>query len=286
LTRARIASCASLEEHLGNASQTLAGKSIVVTRVPEQSRELVAELEARGAEVLLIPLVRFADPQDTELLDEAVRSVTQFDWIVFTSQNAVRFLCKRCRELGFDCHKLQSPGPMVAAVGPATSRSAEEEGFRVDKVSTQARASALARELSGAVTGRRVLLPRSDRAGKDLPRALAESGAQAIDVVAYRTVLPDSLDPSTVQRITDGKIDVVTFASPSAFENFADMLGPRRVSRVAGKVAFAAIGPTTVQAIRAAGYPVAIEAAVPSSAGLTEAIEHYFDEMPARLKSS
>jgi uroporphyrinogen-III synthase len=269
-----------------SSKKTLARKCIVVTRAREQSRDLVVELESRGAEVLSIPLVRFADPEDTELLDGAVRSVAQFDWIVFTSQNAVRFFCKRCRELGLDCHKLQSPRPMVAAVGPVTSAAAEEQGFRVDQVSTQGRSSALARELSGALNGKQVLLPRSDRAGRDLPRALADAGAQVLDVVAYRTMTTDSLDPSVLQRISDGRVDVATFASPSAFESFVDLLGSRRVARAAGKIAFAAIGPSTAQAIRDAGHAVAIEAAVPSSAGLTEAIEQYFEALPARSKSS
>lgn len=284
--RARIASFASLEEHLGSASQSLVGKRIVITRALEQSRDLASELEARGAEVLLLPLVGFADPEDTEPLDAALRSLARFDWILFTSQNAVRFFCKRCRALGLDCHRLQSPRPMVAAVGPATARAAEEEGIRVDHVSSRTQGEALAKELWGAVTGRQVLLPRSDRAGEDLPRLLREAAAEVVEVVAYHTVPPPSLDATVMRRITEGEVDVVTFASPSAFDHFMDTLGAEPVAGIAGKVVFAAIGPTTAQAIRDAGYSATIEAAVSSSAGLAKAIEHYFEELPARLKSS
>ncbi len=257
-----------------------------MTRAPEQARALVSELEALGAEVLLLPTLSFRDPEDTEALDAALRSVARFDWILFTSANAVRFFSERCRSLGLDCRRLQSPRPMVGVVGPATARVAGEEGFRVDYVTKQTRGVALAEELWGSISGRWILLPRSDRAGNELPTALREAAAQVVDLVAYRAMAATSSTPEVLQRLEGGELDVVTFASPSAFDYFSDMLGTEAVARIAGRAVFAAIGPTTAQAIRSEGYPVSIEAAESNSAGLAAAIANYFVDTTSGVKKS
>ena len=88
---------------------TLKGKRIVVTRAPEQSRELIAQLEELGAEVVSIPLVSFHAVEDPTEFDEAIRSIAKYDWLLFTSQNAVRFFCERCWELGFSCRDRRWP---------------------------------------------------------------------------------------------------------------------------------------------------------------------------------
>jgi len=79
--------------------KTLAGRRIIVTRAPEQSLELARKLEELGAEVLLLPMVRFTGPPQTSELDQAIRVLDEFDWLLFTSANAVRFFLARCREL-------------------------------------------------------------------------------------------------------------------------------------------------------------------------------------------
>src|SRR5580700_3787517 len=78
-----------------DASGALAGKRIVITRAPEQAGELVSALESLGAQVFLLPTVRFAPPESPAELDAALERLTEFDWILFTSQNAVRFFGRR-----------------------------------------------------------------------------------------------------------------------------------------------------------------------------------------------
>src|SRR5882672_6927877 len=153
-----------------NADRPLNGKRIVVTRAIEQARDLKTRLENLGAVVLLLPAVSFSEPSETTDLDRAIRSLEMFDWILFTSANAVRFFAGRCRKLGV------SPGeggkPSCAAVGPATASAAAAEGFTIDFVAQEFLGNALAREMGAALSCKRVLLPRSDRAGRDLPAAL------------------------------------------------------------------------------------------------------------------
>lgn len=249
---------------------------MVVTRAPEQARELVAQLEALGAEVLLLPTVSFADPEDWAPLDKALRGLASFDWVLLTSQNAVRYVCKRARALGVATNSAASDQPRFAAVGPATARAAKEEGLAVAFVATVFRGEALAGEMKGQLAGRRVLLPRSDRARSDLPAALRAAGAEVVEVVAYRTVALEAANSAALEHLRAGSVDVVAFASPSAFHHLAEELGSDGLERLASRAAFAAIGPVTAKAISEAGYAVAIEAGESTSAGMAAAIAGHF----------
>jgi uroporphyrinogen III methyltransferase/synthase len=253
----------------------LQGCRIVVTRAVEQAGELAARLETLGAQVLLLPLVEFAPPEDFAPLDRAIRQIERFDWVVITSRNVVEFVGARARAIGVDLPARLSGAnsrPLVAAVGQATERSAREAGWRVDHVSSGRTGVDLTRELGDKIGGCRVLLPRSDRASGDLPRAIAEAGAEPVEVVAYRTIASKAGDPSVLAAIRAGQVDVASFASPSAFRAFVERMGEAAVRNLAGKTRFAAIGPTTAEAIREAGYAVEIEAKVATAAGLAAAI--------------
>jgi len=257
----------------------LAGKRVVITRSPEQAQELVRQLEQLGAEVLLLPTLTFDDPRNPAPLDQAIRGLEAFHWVLFTSQNAVRFFSKRCRTLGLrlgqDGRASTGAQPRIGAVGPATAEAAEKEGLRVDYVATQFRGKALAEELGVRLVGRKVLLPRSDRASTDLPAALRAKGAAVVEVVAYHTGVPESLDHSVSDAIRRGDVDVVSFLSPSAFHHLVEELGLETLRGITGQVALAAIGPVTAGAIRDAGLPVEIEALEATAPSLVAAITRY-----------
>jgi uroporphyrinogen III methyltransferase/synthase len=254
----------------------LAGKRVVVTRATEQAHELARSLEALGAEVVLLPTVSFAAVENSQALEAAIRSLTEFDWILFTSQNAVRFFCQRIRETNLQVAGLQKPRPMVAAVGIATAAAAAEEGFRVDTVPKNHSGEALAQELWGAIGDRKILLPRSNRADDRLPKALREAGANVTEIVAYRTAAPDSLDPKILKSICDAEVDAIVFASPSAFRFLSECVGAAELAELSTRVQFAALGPTTARALREEGMRVEIEASQSSAAGLADSIAKYY----------
>ena len=280
----------------------LSGKSVVVTRAAEQARELIARLESFGAEVLLLPTVSFADPEDTVILDATLRSLERIDWILFTSENAVKYFARRARSLGIVLGELRG-GTKVGAVGPTTAAAAAAEGLAVDYVAKRHNAEALAQELRGELAGKRVLLPHSDLAKDDLARLLGEYAGQVIEVVAYRTVAPgsetavptgrirgteDSVDPAAaaLRRIRSGDVDVISFASPSAFRNFAELVGADVMRALSESAKFAAIGPTTARAIREDGWNVAIESSESTSDGLGDAVAAYFEREASGVKTS
>jgi uroporphyrinogen-III synthase len=161
-------------------------------------------------------------------------------------------------------------------VGWATAQAAKNLDLRVDYVAQTQTGESLAAELRDQLAGKRVLLPRSDRVDDRLPDALREAGAQVIEVVAYRTLPPESLDAEVLDSLRKGEVAAIVFASPSAYHNLEAFIPPAELCALSERVQFATIGSTTTRALRDAGARVAIEANDSSSAGLADAIAKYF----------
>lgn len=270
-----------MEKH----NHSLSGKIVVNTRAPEQSQELSDALEALGAEVRNLPMVGFAAPENSDELDSALRRFLEFDWVFFTSQNAVRFVFRRGCELR-SRRPVQPARPRIAAVGTATAQAARNLDIRVDYVAQTQTGESLASELRESMAGMKVLLPRSERSDDRLPASLRAAGADVLEVVAYRTTMPESVDPTILESIRKGAANVIVFASPSAFENFRVAIAPTELAELSNQVQFAAIGPTTAGAIRDAGALVAIEAGESSAAGLADAIAEYYERSPTTTRHS
>ena len=255
------------------------GRRIVITRAAEQSSDLRARLEELGAEVDSLPLVRFLESKDTADLDRAIRALDQFDWIIFTSANAVTFFVARCRAAG--CWP-NTGGTKIAAVGSATRLSAEKEGLPISLVPAEFSGAGLTAELSGVISGKSILLPRSDRASEELPLMLRRAGASVTEVVAYVTVGPEAFDRSLIDAICDGLVDAVAFFSPSAFREFQKLMGPDLLAKHNSRLALAAVGPVTAGAIRSTGLPVAIEANEATTASLVAGLERHFSALESK----
>jgi uroporphyrinogen-III synthase len=160
----------------------------------------------------------------------------------------------------------------VATVGPATSEAAAAEGFMVGHMAEEFQGVELARELSAELFGKKVLLPRSDQAGADLPAALRKAGAYVTEVVAYRTVSCDVASPEAISAIRSGAADVISFFSSSAFHSLAEKVGVETLRHTR----IAAIGPVTAAAIREAGLQIAIEAPQATGESFVAALMDYF----------
>lgn len=254
----------------------------MITRAAERSGELRARLEELGAEVDSLPLVRFLESNDKADLDRAIRSLDKFDWIIFTSVNAVTFFLARCRAVG---GWPKSEGTMIAAVGSATRSAVEEQGLQASLVPAEFSGAGLAAELSGAISGKSVLLPRSDRASEELPSMLARAGAKVTEIVAYITTGAEEFDRGLIGSIRDGQVDAVTFFSPSAFQEFQKLMGPDLLAKHDSRVALAAIGPVTARAIRDSGLPLAIEADQATTASIVAGLERYFSTLESKNAS-
>jgi len=252
----------------------LTGKRIVITRAALQSSELVEKLSSSGAIPILLPLVSFAAPENCAPLDAALLQWSRFDWVMFTSAFAVQAVLGRAARLGRVLDKL-SP-PQIAVVGPATRDKADKAGFSVDHTAQTHLGVALAEELGQRLHGKRVLLPRIDRANPDLPNALEKLGAQVTQVVAYRTLRPTDSDKEKLARVANGEADAILFFSPSAVHNFVELAGRKPLSILQDRVAMAAIGPVTANALRELGVRRIVLALEPSASAVVDALESRF----------
>lgn len=254
----------------------LQARTIAVTRAAHQAGELCALLEAAGATVLNYPAVAVAPPDDGAALDAALLDAVSFDWLIVTSANTARALAGRLAALHLTPAALR--GPRVAAVGPTTAQTVQEQ-LGLDVATTPSgnySAQALVAAL-GPLHGRRVWLPQSALAGDTLALLLRTQGAHVVATPAYCTMIGGGGDdlPGALRR---GAVHAITFTSPSAVAFTLQRLHAEAGldgAALAG-VTLACIGPSTAQAVAAHGLHPAVVARASSAPGLVEAVGNYF----------
>jgi len=253
----------------------LLGKRIVFTRAESQTAELVEKLTARGALSLLLPLLSFAPPDDYGAMDSALASLDLFDWIFFTSANAVRAVSSRYKTLG-QSWNTATKLPRIAAVGRKTAEELAKAGLPVDYVAKKHSGAALAEELGPELSGHTILLPRSDRANADLPEALRRQGARPTELPVYRTLPASEVDQGKLRDLLNGQADALLFFSPSAVHHFTDLLGRERLTTLADKLTILALGPVTAGALRKASFQHILVAEDTTADGVITTLEKHF----------
>ncbi|BDG01750.1 uroporphyrinogen-III synthase [Anaeromyxobacter oryzae] len=244
-------------------------RTVVVTRGKGGEDALAARLAELGAIVRELPAIAFAPPADPAPLDAALRGLAAYDWVVFASATAVERTVARLRLLDLPVGALARPS--LAAVGPATAARLADLVRAPDLVPAEAKGEAMAAELAPRVRGRRVLLPRPAEGRPELLAGLVAAGAEVTAVEAYRTEAAAAADLARLADwIAAGEVDAVAFASPSAVKAVTGALAGR--ASLLGRVLLAAIGPTTADAIRAAGLPVSVLPRDHTGRDLAEAI--------------
>ncbi len=195
-----------------NTKDLLAGKRIVVTRAPHQAGGLEDVIRQFGGAPIAYPCIAIAPPTDFAEFDDCLLRLHAYDWLALSSGNAVRAVADRARTMA----ALPALKRMrIAALGPATEAETRSHlGRGADFVPSAFGAEALARELPVGERSR-ILLPQSDLADDRAAQIMRSRGADVTAVVAYRTVT-GSGGANLPAMIASGKIDALTFASPSA----------------------------------------------------------------------
>ena len=255
---------------------------MVVTRAAEQSEQLVTELKARGAVPVILSMVAFSPPDDLAPLDEAIRQLGTYDWVFLTSQNALRALRERCAALHLDLRAVFS-GLKIAAVGPTTAEAVKRAGLRVAYVASKHQGIALAEELAEEVHGKRVLLPRSDRANPELVDKLRHLRAKVTEICAYKTTRAEKSDADATT--VTGEADAVLFFSPSAVHHLRELLGSETFLDLSHRIMFTAIGPVTEQALHQANVERVLLASDTTTHAILETLEGHFAHTAAGLSA-
>jgi uroporphyrinogen III methyltransferase / synthase len=251
-------------------------RRVVVTRARAQAGELARGLEALGAEAFEFPTIEIQPPEDFGPLDEAIRELDSFDWIVFTSVNGVEAFVERLRHHGLDLRSVPRRAK-VAAIGPATAHRVEEAGLRVDVTPEEYRAEALIEALEGdSLEGKRVLMPRARVAREILPEKLREAGAEVVVPPAYASVPSSEGKTQLEELLENGEIDCVTFTASSTVENFVRAFGKEDAVRLLSRTRIACIGPITAETARKYSFRVDVEAGEYTIPGLVDAVVDLF----------
>jgi uroporphyrinogen III methyltransferase/synthase len=236
----------------------LNGKTIVITRAAAQSAELRTRLEDLGARVIECPTIQIVPPKSWKPVDDAIRRLHNYQWLLFTSSNAVEQFMDRMGD--------RRPSIPIAVVGSATNAKLAEWGLKATLIPKEFRAEGLLQVFPENLVGTRILFPRAEVAREVLPDELRRRGATVDIVAVYQTVKAFSGNLGDI--LLNERVDCIVFTSPSTI--------PEGLHTLPTQTALAVIGPVTEEAAKLLGlkpHIVPIESTVP---GLVNAIAKYF----------
>ena len=256
-------------------TKPLYGWRILVPRTKEQSEGLAARLRSYGAVSEEVPTISVEPPRNPQQMDKAVRGLVEgrYEWIAFTSVNAVKAVREKFEEYGLDARAFS--GLKIAAVGDKTAEAISEWGIRPDLVPTgEQSARGLLEEwppfddVLDPIN--RIFMPRADIATETLVAGLIELGWEVDDVTAYRTVRAAPPPAPTREAIKTGKFDAVLFTSSSTVRNLVGIAGKPHASTI-----IACIGPATAKTAEEHGLRVDVMADKPSVDVLADALAEF-----------
>jgi uroporphyrinogen-III synthase len=248
--------------------QALANKRILITRARNQASELATQLASLGATPIVIPTIEIVPPASFRALDASLTCLRTYDWLLFTSPNAIDAFHRRAQFL-----RLTQLPKKIAVIGPATLAAATAIGLTVDLVPPRYVAESLTESLLSEAPGKSFLLIRAAEARDYLPKTLTAAGAIVTIAEAYRNQVPlESIHAfQALFKFPENYPDAITFTSASTARNLCALLD------VAGlmlppTIILASIGPITSDALRALNHEPTIEATEPTIAALVQAL--------------
>lgn len=246
-------------------------KTILITKGKKEAEKHFASFLSKGARILFFPTIKIQPVKDSPELKESLAEINKFDWLVFTSSNAVEAFHEAAKEINLD--KIR-----VACVGTETAERCSEKNINVDLIPIEFSAAGLIKEFSKMdLSGRNVLIPGSSLARRELNAGLTELGAEVVSVAVYDVFENDLADLKyEFEQITTKRPDVFVFTSPSSFRNYLNLMKIADADRYFDGAVICTIGRTTEAEIRNFGINVNIVPELFSLLGVEEAINKYF----------
>ncbi|MFA5519417.1 MAG: uroporphyrinogen-III C-methyltransferase [Spirochaetota bacterium] len=247
-------------------NQPLFGKKIVVTRTRDQASKLSKMLTILGAKAIEFPVINIKRNNDMTQLHEALGNLSTYNWIVFTSQNAISIFFEELFNLKKDARSFGNI--KIAAIGKASADELHKYGLRADLVPQKFVAESLLDEMrKEELKGTKILIPCASDAREILSKGLKDSGADVNRVHIYTSVLPEPVDQEMLNTVETA--DIITFTSSSTAKNFFSIISNTNAI-------IASIGPVTGKTLKELGHPPHIEAEEYTIEGLVNAIlSHY-----------
>jgi uroporphyrinogen-III synthase len=249
----------------------LAGRRILVTRAMDQAGKLSDSLRALGADPVEVPVLEIGPPESFVALDKGLVQLKSYDWLIFTSANAVKALVLRALALRIP---LAGRIRKIAAVGPATAEVVTKAGFTVDYIPEKYVAESLVAGFPKHVNGSRILLARAAVARDVIPDALRAAGATLDIADAYTNRMPATA-PQLLAEALRNRIHAATFTSSSTVTHLAQAAEKANIAFPLAGVPAISIGPVTSQTLRQHNWPPAAQADPHDIPGLVAAVQRF-----------
>ena len=268
------------------SSKPLSNRTVLVACSAKKMPELIAGIESMGGNALPFPVIEAQEIDDKHLLDEALASLNEYAWIIFTSAYGVSFFMQRLNELGISASIRKMP--KICAIGPATARAIKEFGYDVELIPQNFVAEGVIEALGEyhggirSIAGQRILIPRAKEAREVLPEALAAAGARVDVAPCYQTVRVDP-DETILRQLIGRAPDLIVFASSSAIRHLIDILGQEEGKKILSGSTVAVIGPITFSTAESFGKRPEIVPQENTIESLLEAIRAYFSSPQATV---
>ncbi len=268
-----VGNVVTMREHLRwFDNRPLFGKSLLVPRPAEQGRTTAMAIRARGANPVLLPAIEIREPEDRAPLEQAIATLRDFDWVLFTSANGVELFMRALGRAGLDARAFANA--KIGVIGPKTALALQRFGLVADVTAPEFIGEGLARAVLARGTPKRVLVARALVARDTLPELLRAAGASVEIAPVYRTV---SADAGAALRASfqQAELDVALFTSSSTVSAVVEALGSEAVELLS-RVTVASIGPITSQTLAERGVKVDVSASAFTVDGLLDALEAHF----------
>ena len=232
----------------------LLGRGVVVTRAREQASGLVRILGDMGACCHQFPTIRISSLGDYGAVDRAVRELSRYDSVVFTSVNGVKHFFDRLRRQGLDSRAFG--GCRLAAIGPATADELRGRGLEPDFVPRRYVAEEVVQGIiNHGGFGERILIPRAETAREVLPQELERTGYDVRVLPVYRTELAHNDTQELLDAMDRGEVHYVSFTSSSTVHNFFQLVAPEQLRPYTDQgLRLACIGPVTEETLSEYGF--------------------------------
>ena len=242
-------------------NKPLSGRTILITRTIEGNKLERKKLEELGAKVIEFPLIEIKEPSSLRAIENAIKQISRYDWIIFTSANGVHSFFEKIKSK-------KAIKAKFACVGPETREALEDNGFEASFVPKEYLTEELANELEKKfdLGGKEILLARAEESNKNMAKILEQAGAIVTEAPVYRTVPRIGKEEGKIlELVTD-----ITLTSPSTVKGLVANFSVKEIS--SRRIKVHCIGPVTAASAKEAGLEVSASAKVHTVDGLVSEI--------------
>ena len=226
-------------------------KKVLVPRGEKQAKSFSQLVKRYGGIPIEIPLIAFRPIEDNQFLQDSLKALDTYDWIIFTSKVTVETFfsfIERDRVTSF---------PKIAVIGKKTAEALAEKGLSLAFVPTTYVAESFVEEFTPHIQpGLRVLIPKGNLAREYISSSLTQYGLQVDEVVIYETYMPIESRAKLARMLTENQLDILTFTSPSTVDHFMEVVHEFKLEQQLKGCIIGCIGPVTEKKLLSCGLTV------------------------------